>query len=1325
MKVAIVFDNRPRPETTGYYCRRALAKLVDVEHLLPEELNLIDPSIFDLFVFVDDGLDYPIPDHCRPKASWIIDTHIDFQRSLTRFGDSDFLFAAQKDGAAQLQQSLGRTVEWLPLACDPTWHRRIEIEVPQFDVVFVGSQIGAQRTQLLNQLSLSFPQHWFGSAYFDDMAAMYSRGRVGFNCSIANDLNMRLFEIPACGLPLVTNHIEGNGLEELFDVGRHLLTYRSPTELEDFIRRLLGDESLRSQIADAGRNHVHTHHTYDHRMKRLLQAVQKTKTVVQVPAKAADYFEFDRPEVRNLIPADAKRILDVGCARGRLGRALKAERRECHVTGVELNANAASDAEKVLDRVIRGRIDDLPTDEIAPESFDCIVFADVLEHLRNPRAVLEKCQTWLAPGGSIVVSVPNSRHHSVVTGLIEGNWTYERAGLLDDDHMRCFTRRELEKLFYRSGLELDVLQSVPGPGYRDWELKGRPKHVRAGSLSIECRDERDAGEFFVYQYLARAQRRSVKNHELTSIVIVTFNQLAFTKECIDSILLRTDEPIELILVDNGSTDGTPDYLRSISGAKVILNDDNRGFAPAVNQGLQVATGRQLMLLNNDCVVTTGWLEGLLDALDDHESNGLVGPVSNNVSGEQQIAIPYRDMSSMDGFAWDCRSHRTLTVTDRLVGFCLLFRRQVMDRIGLLDEQFEVGCFEDDDFCRRAQLAGFRSVIARNVFVHHYGSATFKGSGVDFGEIMQKNERRYREKWDLNSQLKNGHAEHGHAKRESRMSEVQTDCSDRYSLHQLADGQHLLQRKHVRLSLCMIVRDNEDTIEACLDSIYPWVDEIIIVDTGSTDRTPEICRSFGARLFEFPWCDDFSAARNESLKYARGEWIFWMDSDDTIPEDQGSKLRQLVYGSHDDKCEGYVMQVHCPGNLPGEATVVDHVKLFRNRPETRFEHRIHEQILPALRRIGGTVRFTDLYVVHSGSRQTPETRQRKLARDFRILKLDLERFPDHPFVLFNLGMTLEDDEKYSDAEDVLQRCLAVSGTDDSHVSKAHSLLVNCRRRLGRTEEALETAEKALTLYSDDKELLFRKGTLLLDLGQYQQAASVFEQVLVPASRRTFRSIDPSIAGYKARHNLALACQNLGKHQEAARHWLSAIEEHSSFGPGWVCLVRHYLNLGHAETAVELAGRMQSVVGQTADSAIAMAICHEASGEILIAVESLQTAYHATRDPSCLDELARILFAINLIRESVSVLQELVAQRPDDASVHQNLGSALLATGNCDDAVKSLQKSLELRPVSPPTTLLFARVLLQTGLRDEARAALEAAVELSPDNSELRAAVGSLN
>ncbi|MEX1028259.1 MAG: glycosyltransferase [Candidatus Paceibacterota bacterium] len=275
MKVAIVFDNQTRSETTGFYCRRALSRLADVEHLLPSELSEVPESLFNLFVFVDDGLDYPIPEHLRPRAAWAIDTHISFARCISRFGDADWLYAAQKMGASEMQASLGREVTWLPLACDPERHRPISREAEQFDFAFVGHEIGHRRIDMLNRLRASFPNHWVGQAYHTEMARRYSQCRVAFNCSVGGDVNMRLFEAVACGKPLVTDAIGNNGLEELFDLDAHLRCYSDPDSLVAEMERLLSDEPLRRRQAESARQHVVNCHTYTHRMQRILELARK------------------------------------------------------------------------------------------------------------------------------------------------------------------------------------------------------------------------------------------------------------------------------------------------------------------------------------------------------------------------------------------------------------------------------------------------------------------------------------------------------------------------------------------------------------------------------------------------------------------------------------------------------------------------------------------------------------------------------------------------------------------------------------------------------------------------------------------------------------------------------------------------------------------------------------------------------------------------------------------------------------------------------------------------------------------------------------------
>ncbi len=153
--------------------------------------------------------------------------------------------------------------------------------------------------------------------------------------------------------------------------------------------------------------------------------------------------------------------------------------------------------------------------------------------------------------------------------------------------------------------------------------------------------------------------------------------------------------------------------------------------------------------------------------------------------------------------------------------------------------------------------------------------------------------------------------------------------------------------------------------------------------------------------------------------------------------------------------GHVMQVHCPG--PGQdgrhdVTVVDHVKLIQNRPDLRFDGRIHEQLLPAIRRAGGEVGWTDIHVVHSGSDHSPSGWQRKLDRDLRILHRELADSPNHPFVLFNLGMTYADAKRYDEAIGYLERCLAVSVPEESHVRKAFALLVSSLSQANRHDDA---------------------------------------------------------------------------------------------------------------------------------------------------------------------------------------------------------------------------------------------------------------------------------
>jgi SAM-dependent methyltransferase len=167
---------------------------------------------------------------------------------------------------------------------------------------------------------------------------------------------------------------------------------------------------------------------------------------------------------------------------------------------------AAERARARLDEVFAGNVEerDLP---FPAGAFDCVVCGDVIEHLREPGRILARVREWLDPRGRLVASLPNVRHQSVVCSLLEGNWTYESAGLLDETHLSFFTRRDLVDLFERAGFRVEDLRVVPGPGYDEWQRLGCPGEVRVGRLHIADLPREEAEEFFVYQYLLVARPR--------------------------------------------------------------------------------------------------------------------------------------------------------------------------------------------------------------------------------------------------------------------------------------------------------------------------------------------------------------------------------------------------------------------------------------------------------------------------------------------------------------------------------------------------------------------------------------------------------------------------------------------------------------------------------------------------------------------------------------------------------------------------------------------------------------------------------------------------
>ncbi|MBI2479616.1 MAG: glycosyltransferase, partial [Planctomycetia bacterium] len=245
---------------------------------------------------------------------------------------------------------------------------------------------------------------------------------------------------------------------------------------------------------------------------------------------------------------------------------------------------------------------------------------------------------------------------------------------------------------------------------------------------------------------------SSSGNTLTSIVILNYNGRQHLPDCLQSIAKYTDSPYEVILFDNASTDGSREYLRKVPNITLVESPVNLGCPPGRAQALSLAQGDFVVLLDNDTMVTPGWLRRFLDHLHAHPDIGMLGPRSNYVSGSQLApTAKYSSHFELNQFAklwsWNAERIQPLVPTHRLVGFCMCVRREVIDKIGGFDARFGKFGFEDDDFTLRALVAGYRAMIANDVFIHHTGGPQTRGDtayNIQLAEAWMT----FKQKWGI-------------------------------------------------------------------------------------------------------------------------------------------------------------------------------------------------------------------------------------------------------------------------------------------------------------------------------------------------------------------------------------------------------------------------------------------------------------------------------------------------------------------------------------------------------------------------------------------------
>jgi tetratricopeptide (TPR) repeat protein len=361
----------------------------------------------------------------------------------------------------------------------------------------------------------------------------------------------------------------------------------------------------------------------------------------------------------------------------------------------------------------------------------------------------------------------------------------------------------------------------------------------------------------------------------------------------------------------------------------------------------------------------------------------------------------------------------------------------------------------------------------------------------------------------------------------------------------------------RVSLCMIVKNEAAHLAQCLCSVAGLVAETVLVDTGSTDCTKDVAIGLGARVYDFPWCDNFATARNESLGHATGDWILWLDADEFLDHANRHKLANLFVSIARSRAVAYLMrQRSAPSERFGVATLTDHLRLFPNLPSLRWRYRVHEQILPALSNNGLEVRQADITIEHLGYRD-PAVIRRKWERNRRLLQLDHAEHPDDPFILFNLGSAYLTTGELRDGESYLRRSLERSPPGGIIGHKLYGLLAECYQRLGQRHAALAVCQEGLRHYPGEEDLLFREAMLHREQRDWLKAEACLYQLLESPTAPYIGWVSEGLRGFVARHNLAAIFLEQGRFAEAEAQWRQVLAERPNFLPARQGLGELYL------------------------------------------------------------------------------------------------------------------------------------------------------------------------
>jgi glycosyltransferase involved in cell wall biosynthesis len=348
---------------------------------------------------------------------------------------------------------------------------------------------------------------------------------------------------------------------------------------------------------------------------------------------------------------------------------------------------------------------------------------------------------------------------------------------------------------------------------------------------------------------------------------------------------------------------------------------------------------------------------------------------------------------------------------------------------------------------------------------------------------------------------------------------------------------------VKLSACLIVRNEADALPRVLSALREHAAEIVVVDTGSNDETPALAEQLGAKVVTMTWQDDFSLARNAALAAATGDWCLMVDADEVVQPSGWPLLEAFVADAQ-----------HAHGNMTivsdtAEGRVHSAIRrLCRNDGSFKYVGRVHEQLVGP-----GSGGDSGLVAVHSGYTDSAIRRRDKTQRNLKLLQLELAARPDDAYVHFQLGRTLVKHKQPDVAVGHFQRALKNIAPDAPYLSLVVVALGYAMKTSGRAAQALPLLESHKPRLGDSPDLWFLEGLLSMETGDVPRMLRAFDTCLSLGETKRYETVE-GVGTYRAHFNLGLFHELAGDVERARMHYQAALSFPGHFAPAAHRLMR---------------------------------------------------------------------------------------------------------------------------------------------------------------------------